>query len=383
MKGGETRVQQGQSVAVTGLSLGSIVHFRRLLLKALLDRGHAVTVYAPVDGSQRLEALTELGAQFRDIPLDRTGTNPFRDAGTIRALFDLWGKARPDVLLNCAVKPALYGSLAAHWRGVPQIFSLITGRSGAFSSEHGASHSLVEFAARLLCRYSLAHNRVVFFQNPDDQEFFRSTKLINGPTQTVLVNGSGVDLEFYRPTPVPEHVSFILIARLIGEKGIREYVEAARIVRAAHPTAAFRLAGAIDRSRASISNREIESWVAGGIIEYLGRLTDVRDAISRSSVFVLPSYFPEGQPRSLLEALAMGRPIITTDWTGCRETVAPGCNGFLVPPRDVPSLADAMRHFIEHPDQIERMGRESRRRAESKYDVHEINRVMLEAMELT
>ena len=154
-------------------------------------------------------------------------------------------------------------------------------------------------------------------------------------------------------------------------------------MKARHPGVAFRLVGSIDRScRSAISRRELDGWVDEGVVENLGRLDDVRPALARSSVFVLPSYYPEGQPRTIMEAMAMGRPIITTDSPGCRETVEPGRNGYLVPPRDVAALAASMERFIDDPERIGRMGRESRRIAEGRYDVHATNRVIMEAMEL-
>jgi glycosyltransferase involved in cell wall biosynthesis len=199
-----------------------------------------------------------------------------------------------------------------------------------------------------------------------------------------LVNGSGIDLEAFRPVALPDRLSFLMVARLLTEKGVREYVEAARCVRARHPEVAFRLAGGLDTAqrRRAIPKEEVQSWVAEGVIDYLGHVEDIREALSQASVFVLPSYYPEGQPRSILEALAMGRPVVTTDWNGCRETVEVGQNGFLVPPRDVASLVDTLQKFIEHPEQIAVMGRASRRLAEKKYNVHLVNRVIMETMDL-
>ena len=379
-------------VAVTGPGFGSIVRFRGLLLAALAKRGHIVTVYGPSPSKtydDRIRALPEFETvrnvrfEYRGIPFDRTGTNPWRDLHTVWALATEWRRARQDVVLNCTIKPAVYGSLAARWSGIPA-FSLITGRSAAFSSVHTPSSRLIEGATRFLCKCGLPHNQRVFFQNPDDRDFFSAGGLVRGPDQTVLVNGSGIDLEAFRPVALPDRLSFLMVARLLTEKGVREYVEAARCVRARHPEVAFRLAGGLDTAqrRRAIPKEEVQSWVAEGVIDYLGHVEDIREALSQASVFVLPSYYPEGQPRSILEALAMGRPVVTTDWNGCRETVEVGQNGFLVPPRDVASLVDTLQKFIEHPEQIAVMGRESRRLAEKKYNVHLVNRVIMETMDL-
>jgi glycosyltransferase involved in cell wall biosynthesis len=198
-----------------------------------------------------------------------------------------------------------------------------------------------------------------------------------------MINGSGVDLGAFRPAALPQgDVSFLLIARLLKDKGIREYVEAARQVRAQYPRTSFHLVGRLDQGNpAGISARELHDWQTEGVVEYLGRLDDVRPAITATSVYVLPSY-REGTPRTVLEAMAMGRPIVTTDAPGCRETVRHGVNGYLVPVRDADALAQAMARFVEEPGLIAAMGRESRRIAEEKYDVHKVNRVILQAMRL-
>jgi glycosyltransferase involved in cell wall biosynthesis len=376
-------VQQNQRIAVIGVVPWSIVHFRGPLLQAMIARGHEVTALATrPDGSMRA-SIERLGVSFREVPFDRGGLNPILDLGVVRKLVGILRELRPDVVLSYTIKPVIYGSFAARLARVPKSFSMIEGLGYAFG-KGSLTQALTGRVATLLYRFTLPHNRGVFFLNPDDREtFVRLGLLDDADRRAVLLRGGiGVDLDHYHPVPLPETPSFLFMGRFLRDKGVREYVEAARLIKARHPEIAFRLLGNVDPGSSAISPREVEAWIAEGVVEHLGTLRDVRPAIARTSVFVLPSYYPEGQPRTIMEAMAMGRPIITTDWTGCRETVEPGRNGFLIPPRDVPSLTEAMRRFIEHPDQIERMGRESRRLAESKYDVHEINRVMLEAMEL-
>ena len=195
----------------------------------------------------------------------------------------------------------------------------------------------------------------------------------------MVVNGSGIDLAEYAVAPVPAAPRFLLIARLLGDKGVREYAEAARRLRRQHPQARFSLVGWIDDSPDAIAQRELDGWVAEGALEFLGRLADVRPAIAAASVYVLPSYH-EGTPRTVLEAMAMGRAIITTDAPGCRETVMEGNNGLLIPVRSVPALVEAMERFIAEPGLAERMGRRSRQVAEAKYDVRKVNAVMLREM---
>jgi len=240
---------------------------------------------------------------------------------------------------------------------------------------------LLQAVAIQLYRYALRGNVRVFFQNPDNRRAFIERQILRDEARTVLINGSGVDLDMFRSAPLNLNPSFLMIARLLNEKGVREYAESARRVASRNENASFCLVGWIDGGGDSIDQASLDQWVADGVIQYLGKLDDVRPAISASSVYVLPSYH-EGTPRSVLEAMAMGRPIITTDVPGCRETVIDGVNGFLVPPRDPVALAAAMRRFIDDPSLIPRMGSESRRIAEEKYDVHKVNQVILDAMGL-
>ena len=191
-----------------------------------------------------------------------------------------------------------------------------------------------------------------------------------------IVNGSGVDLDEFRPAPFPEQTSYLLIGRLLYTKGIREYAMAARKIRSCHPDVRFRLCGWPDDGPSAISSQELDDWISDGTIEYLGHLDDVRPAIADASVYVLPSY-REGTPRTVLEAMAMGRPIITTDVAGCRQTVEPGENGFLVPHRNEDALARAMTHFIGEPQLVESMGSASRRLAEHRFDVEEVTDSLL------
>jgi glycosyltransferase involved in cell wall biosynthesis len=307
---------------------------------------------------------------------------PDRDLRAVRALVALFRELQPDIFLGYTIKPVIYGSLAAWVAGVPHRFSMITGLGYAFGGG-GLKARVAGTLARLLYRLAMRRNDRVFCQNPDDRALFERAGLLRAPEQAVLINGSGVDLEAFAPAPLPRPPSFLLLARLIGEKGVREYVEAARIIRARHPGTTFRLAGRLVAGHpAAISERELRAWVEEGIIDHLGWLDDVRPAIAASSVYVLPSYYPEGTPRSVLEAMAMGRPIVTADAPGCRETVQDGVNGYLVPVRDVPALVGALERFLVAPGSVEAMGRASRQIAVEKYDVHKVNAIILEAMGL-
>lgn len=236
---------------------------------------------------------------------------------------------------------------------------------------------------RILYRFALTKAHKVFFQNPDDERLFRELGLMPAAVPSIVVNGSGVDLASFAMSPILKRMPvFLMIGRLIGDKGLREYAEAAKRVKGIHPEARFQLIGWLDTNPDAIAQSELDWWIADGTLEFLGKLDDVRPAIADSTVYVLPSY-REGTPRTVLEAMSMGRPIITTDAPGCRETVIDGENGFLVPVKSVDALVEAMLKFIEDPTLAPRMGRRSREIAEEKYDVHKVNAVMLHEMGIT
>jgi glycosyltransferase involved in cell wall biosynthesis len=264
--------------------------------------------------------------------------------------------------------------------GVPAFFAMIEGIGYAFASRERAA-KLAALVARPLYKVSLAGARRVFFLNPDNLDLFLRLGLLRSPQQAALIDGIGIDLDEFRPAPLPEQPSFLLIARLLASKGIAEYVQAARLVKARFPEARFRLVGWIDPHPEAVREADLRAWIDEGTIEFLGRLEDVRPAIADCSVYVLPSYH-EGLPRTVLEAMAMGRAIVTTDAPGCRETVIPGENGLLVPVGDVAALAAAMESFLRDRGRIARLGTASRSMAARKYDVHAINEVILRVMGL-
>lgn len=291
---------------------------------------------------------------------------------------------KPDVVLSYTAKPVIYGTLAAALAAVPKRFSLITGLGYAFTGQARGLRAGIKAVLMMLYRSALARSSLTFFQNPDDLALFRQLDLLPAGAQTRIINGSGIDVESFNLSPMPpaQSLTFLLIARLLGDKGVREYAKAAKALRKLHPNIRCQLVGWIDGNPDAISQVELDDWVASGDIEFLGRLSDVRPAISGCHVYVLPSY-REGTPRTVLEAMAMGRPIITTDAPGCRQTVMDGDNGFLVPVRSAQALEQAMLRFIESPDLLARMGRRSREIAEDKFDVHKVNQVMMQEMGLT
>lgn len=367
-------------IVIIGAYPESLTNFRGHLISSLVNAGHCVTTMAADSNDEQIRAIESLGARFFAYPVQRNGLNPLRDLLTFFALYEIFRKIKPDVVLTYTIKPVIYGSLAAWLAGVQRRFALITGLGYAFQGQANARGGLRAMVQQL---YGLALRRThkVFFQNPDDLALFRCLSLLPPGSSSCVVNGSGVDTASFAVAPVPHVPHFLLIARLLGDKGVREYAKAAQLTRALYPQTRFSLVGWLDENPDAIAQSELDVWVQEGTLDFLGRLSDVRPAIEACSVYVLPSY-REGTPRTVLEAMAMGRAVITTDAPGCRETVVDGGNGFLVPVRSVEALANAMARFIIDPTLAARMGQRSRQLAEHKYDVHKVNAVMLKEMGL-
>lgn len=363
---------------VAGLNR-SLINFRGDLIQAWLNQGHEVLALAP--GDEVKDKIHALGASYVSIPLQRTGLNPIKDLETLRSLTAILKEEKPDIAFLYTIKPVIFGSLAASWAKVPEIYSMITGLGFVFSG-NTLKHRFLKRIVIQLYKTAMQRNKRIFFQNPDDILDFTSYGIIARDQKVVQINGSGVNVDWFFPAPLPSGpLTFLLIARMIWDKGIGEYVEAAREIKRKHPEVQFKLVGPQDENPAAIKKEDIERWKVEQVIDYYDRLDDVRPVMKQASVYVLPSY-REGTPRTVLEAMSMGRPIITTDAPGCRETVQDGVNGFLVPVKDSKALAQTMELFIKEPGMIQDMGLQSRKIAEEKYDVHKVNRVILEAMGL-
>lgn len=369
-------------VVVIGGWAPSLIQFRGPLLAAMVARGHEVIAMA-ADGDDATRAgLAAMGVGFEDLALERAGLDPRADAATVAALVRRFRALRPDVVIGYTVKPVVWGGIAGRLAGVPHRFALVTGFGYAFQGQERLGRRVLAHAVKALYRAGLAGCEAVFFQNPDDRREFDEMKLLPRAAQVEIVRGSGVDVDHYAVAPLPAGApSFLYIGRLVTEKGIGEYVEAARRVRAKHPAARFVAVGGLDPNPASARREDVERWVADGVIEWRGELRDVRPELARASVLVLPSY-REGTPRSVLEAMSAGRAVITTDVPGCRETIVDGAEGLLVPARDPDALAAACEALYTEPDRIARMGALGRRRVEELYDARKVAARMIEVMGL-
>lgn len=370
---------EAPKVLVLGSYAPSLVGFRGSLISRMAAQGCRV-VAAGGDFDPALEAkVRALGAEPRVLDVERASVNPFSNVDYGRRVAALLDETRPHCILSYTAKPVIWGSLAASKRRVPRVASMITGLGAAFTEGPGLKRRVARVAQTALYRRALRQCDPVFFQNPDDRALFEQLGLVRGDV-AITLNGSGVDTRHYSVAELPATPVFFMAARLAEAKGVREYCHAALQVKAAHPQARFLLAGWLDKTLDAVSQSELDGWIAGGI-EFLGRLEDIRLGMRQCSVFVLPSY-REGTPRSVLEAMSMGRAVITTDTPGCRETVKHEVNGLLVPPRDAGAVVAAMTRFIETPEAAARMGAESRRYACDRFDVDAVNDTILEALRL-
>lgn len=352
----------------------NVVNFRAPLIRALQAAGHEVEVATPADGHEHKFAAMDV--KWHRLDMAASGMSPVEDAALYRRYRRLFAKVRPDAYLGYTIKPNVYGSFAAHAYRVPTLNN-ISGLGTAFIRE-GALGKLV----RGLYRRALAPAHTVFFQNPEDRDLFAANRLVK-PEAVRLLPGSGIDLQHFQPPAArePGPPRLLFVGRMLVDKGVGELIEAARIVRRSRPEVRFELlgfAGAANRS--AIGLEQIEAWQAEGLIHYLGSTDDVRPYVARADAVLLPSY-REGLPRSLLEAAAMGRPLIASDVPGCRHIVAHGDNGLLCEVRSGAALAEAITAFLaKDEDARGAMGAASRRIAETRFDERLVFQSYLEAL---
>ena len=364
-------------ILVNGSYAPSLINFRGPLLQALVDARLDVHASAPDIPAEIVETLREMGVRAHSLPLQRTGRGLIGDIGYFRALRRLMADIQPDCVLGYTIKPNIWGSFAAHLAGV-RSYSWVTGLGYIFIDGQGTGRKVTQFIARRLYRRATGFNHKVIFQNPDDMADFIASGCLSDPRKASMVNGSGVDTAHFQSVALPDAPVFLLIARLLRSKGLAEYGAAVQMLRGKIPDAQFQLAGMLDEGPDAISQAELNTLIAQGI-EYLGQLSDVRPAIAAASVYVLPSW-REGTPRTVLEAMAMGRPIITNDVPGCRQTTVHGLNGLLVQPFDSVALASAMEQLGNDAAMRVRMGHAASTRVQAIYAVEKVNTAMMQIM---
>ncbi len=348
-------------ILLTSNTAWSIFNFRRKLIESLQDEGHQVTLVSPRD--EWVEKLSRYQCNFVDIRINNKGLNPLQDILTAIRYFLLFRALKPDVVMTFTVKPVVYGSIAAHILKIP-VLCTMTGLGTAFV-EGGWMKRLVS----LLYKVSLPKSKIVFTHNHDDSALLISERIVD-KKKIQCVGGSGIDLDRFTPAPYPPEppIVVLMISRLIRDKGVIEFFEAARKIVLRFPGVRFKIAGPIIQiNRTALTNSEVEELGSEGVVEFLGQVDDVRDLISRAHCVVLPSY-REGMPRVLLEAAAMARPVITTDVPGCREALSPKKSGYLCKVKDSDDLARVLEEFILlQPELKKDMGKAGREYVKRKF----------------
>lgn len=369
------KIGKNPTVVLSINSSWNIVNFRSGVIRHLQSKGYHVVAVAPAD--EAVTTLKEMGVDVFPLSIDSAGVSPHRDAALLFAYWRILRRLRPAAFLGWTIKPNVYGSIAAHALGIP-VINNISGLGTAF-----IKINLLTQIVKVLYRAGLTRSATVFFQNRHDRDLFVSQRLVRSE-QTHILPGSGIDLAHFTPTPSPSEApcTFLMVARLLRDKGVVEFVEAARIVRKTHPDVQFQLLGAIDvQNRTAISRDTLDAWLREGVVEHLGETTDVRPYLAAASVVVLPSY-REGMPRSLLEAAAMAKPLIATDVPGCTEIAREGVNALLCAVRDAQSLADAMLRMLAlDPADRAAMGQRGRALAEAEFDTSVVEAQYLAAIE--
>ena len=358
----------------------TIPWFREDMLKEFRRRGHDVVVFGNEDTPEWVEYFRKLDVRYRTYPVLRNGLSPKEDIETFRALKKLLAEERPDRVLTNFAKANIYGCRAAHSAGLKNMYVMMGGLGSVF---HGSDlkSKIARPIVSMQYKRALKYAEKVFFQNDEDSALLLGLGLVK-QDQIVRINGSGVNVSHYEFERIPDAPAFVFIGRLVRGKGVMDYLDAARLVKALRPEVVFNLVGPFDTNPSALTEEDIKPYVEDGTVVFHGPQRDVRPFLRDATAFVLPSYYGEGTPKSALEAMATGRPLIVADAVGCREVVREGVNGFLVSPRDSGAIADAMLRLVEEDGLAARMGVESRKMAEEMFDVRKVNAVICDAMEL-
>ncbi len=366
------------TIAVLSSHTPSLFWFRIEMMKEFQRKGWKVYAVGNEPELYWHERFNEIGIPYRQIKVKRNGTNPISDIGTLMSVIKLLKELRPDKIFTYQAKTVIYGGIAARILGIEEVYPLIAGVGSVFLSEKIKARIL---RSVLIAEYKLAlkNSKCVFFQNTDDMSVFRQYGMIDCDHSVRMIPGSGVNTARFVPTTLPDIFGFLCVSRLIRDKGIFEYLEACRFVKKKNPKVRCMLVGPYDTNPTSLQPEDIQPYIDDGTIEYYGEQADVKPYYEKCSVYVLPSY-REGMPKTVLEAMACGRAVITTDTPGCRETVKEGKNGLIVPAKDIHILAEKMEYMYDHQEEVKTMGSYGRSIAEMQFDVGRVNSMVCEAM---
>ncbi|MDR1254819.1 MAG: glycosyltransferase family 4 protein [Puniceicoccales bacterium] len=356
------------------------INLRHVLMQEFAQKGLSVSVGL---SEEEISIWKDRLPTINFVPFDAfsgTSVGLLNNLKTLLRIRCLLKREQPNIVFFGNVKPNIYGGLVSRWLKIKNIYGLVSGLGYAFIEQPGIKRAFIKRICMCLYKLSFKGFTHVFFQNQDDRMFFIQHGLVDDIHSSV-VNGTGVDLQAFTPHPFPATLTFFMAARLIEEKGVFHYVEAARQLKTKYPHVRFVLAGNIDTNPSAITEEQLKR--CANIIEYVGYCSNMAEQMSQSSVFVYPSYYREGVPRALLEALACGRPVITTDNVGCKETVIDGENGFKIQPRSTEALLNAMEKIIRQPELLHPMGLASRKLAEKKFDIHTVNAAIFQTVQNT
>lgn len=366
-------------IAVLSSHTSSLFWFRMDMMKDFIKKGHTVIALGSEPESIWKKKFEKHNIDYRQLYVERNGMNPLKDLKTLKSLYFFMKKEKPDKIFAYQAKTIVYGCIAAKMNGISEVYPLIAGLGSVFRGE-GFKNKIIKTIMKVEYWIACTCSKKVFFQNQDDKNMFIQNRLLK-ENKTIIINGSGVNLEVFKPTPLPKTPSFLFIGRLIKDKGIVEYLEACKAIKAKHPDVRCLLVGPYDSNPSALKPEELNSYIEKGSIEYFGEQNDVSSFISQCSTYVLPSYH-EGTPKTVLEAMAMGRAIITSDAPGCKETVIDSLNGYLVKVKDIQGLINKMEYLISNQEACVSMGQESAKIAKEKYDVNIINRLIMQSMDL-
>lgn len=368
---------------VAGHSI-SLIKFRGELLKKIISKFHKVMGVAPPDkqSEETKKKLKKIGAKFKTFNLVKAGLNPFEDFNSYRELSKIFKSYNPDIILAYTAKAVIYAGIAARNYPNTSFYPMITGVGYGFTNVNSIKKKFVNIIMKILYYKSLKNASAIIFQNHHDKKLFINNKIIYKKKKIYVVSGSGVDLKIYPKFPLPKKPIFLMVSRLLIDKGVIEYFEAAKIVRRKFPDAVFKFVGDLDTNPTSINSSKLKMLINQGDVNYHKHSDKVQNYLKICKFFVLPSY-REGTPRSTLEALASGRPIITTNAPGCRETVKHKKNGLLVPIKNSKALANAMISLLNKKNsELKIMAYESFKLAKKKYDVKKVNKEIMKIINL-
>lgn len=376
-----------KKIAIIGSTAYNLYNFRKDFIFACLEQGHQVYAFVSEYDDQWLDIIKNLGATPISYQLSRGGLNPLSDLYSIFQLINKIKEIQPDIVFSYSTKPIIYATLAAYKTNVPYIYGMIEGLGSPFTiHKHGQSlkTKFIRFVQISLYRLAFPYlDKIIFLNRDDPKDLVHHYNLPHKNNAIEVLGPIGLNLQEYAYTKwdTEKNLSFIFIARLIAEKGIFEYLEAARIVKEKYPDITFKIIGGLDpENPTGLKQAQLDQLIETRIIEYAGFVKDVNQRIRESAVFVLPSYYREGVPRSTQEAMAIGRPVITTDVPGCNETVVDGVTGFLISKWDVNALVKKMIYFIEYPEQVNKMGYQGFLYAKKNFNADHINHRLLQIL---